>query len=303
VVFCALVVAALASVQAIDMELIDYINNAGSTWTAGVNKFMIGKSVDDVKALCGTILSKKHVPAHKTRFGSTGVTPDTSFDSRVQWPDCIHPIRNQLQCGSCWAFSSSEVLSARFCIGSNDAINVILSPQDLVSCDFGNQGCNGGNLDLVWDYLVNTGIVTDACYPYISGNGWSYPCNTTCQNGAPWQPYLAKTGYKVGSEFDVKARPNTIAVEIQTNGPVQAGFTVYQDFMSYTSGIYQHLTGSALGGHAVKMVGWGVQNNTDYWIVANSWGTDWGMDGYFWILKGVNECGIEADVWAGLAAV
>jgi cathepsin B len=79
-----------------------------------------------------------------------------------------------------------------------------------------------------------------------------------------------------------------------TNGPVEAAFTVYSDFMSYKSGVYKHTSGSVEGGHAVKILGWGVENGEDYWIVANSWSNAWGMNGYFYILKGVNECGIES---------
>jgi len=70
-------------------------------------------------------------------------------------------------------------------------------------------------------------------------------------------------------------------MEIMANGPVETGFTVYRDFYNYTGGIYQHLSGSAMGGHAVKIIGWGVENNVDYWIVANSWGSGWGENGFF----------------------
>lgn len=86
-----------------------------------------------------------------------------------------------------------------------------------------------------------------------------------------------------------------------TNGPVEATFTVYADFYQYTSGVYIHKTGQALGGHAIKIIGWGVTStNTPYWIVANSWNVQWGMNGFFQILRGVNECGIEQGVVAGI---
>lgn len=85
-----------------------------------------------------------------------------------------------------------------------------------------------------------------------------------------------------------------------TNGPVEGAFTVYSDFMSYKSGVYKHTTGSVEGGHAIKILGWGVENGEDYWLVANSWSPAWGMSGYFRILKGVNECGIESNIVAGI---
>ena len=76
----------------------------------------------------------------------------------------------------------------------------------------------------------------------------------------------------------------SIKIEILANGPVETGFTVYADFFNYTGGIYQHLSGAAEGGHAVKIVGWGVEGTKHFWIVANSWGPYWGEEGYFRIL-------------------
>lgn len=113
-----------------------------------------------------------------------------------------------------------------------------------------------------------------------------------------------------------------IQKEIMTNGPVEAAFTVFDDFLSYKSGnehvhtvnefeilfclfsgVYKHHAGSPLGGHAVKILGWGVENNTPYWLVANSWNTDWGDKGFFKILRGKDECGIESEITAGLPKV
>ena len=88
--------------------------------------------------------------------------------------------------------------------------------------------------------------------------------------------------------------------EIMTNGPVEATFKVYADFPSYKSGVYQHVTGAYLGSHAVKMIGWGVEKNQKYWMVANSWNPTWGAYGFFKILRGSNECGIESLIVAGL---
>ena len=86
-----------------------------------------------------------------------------------------------------------------------------------------------------------------------------------------------------------------------TNGPVEVAFSVYADFLTYKSGVYHHTSGSMLGGHAVKMLGWGVDSGTPYWIVANSWNPDWGNQGYFYIRRGHDECGIESEVVAGKA--
>lgn len=91
-----------------------------------------------------------------------------------------------------------------------------------------------------------------------------------------------------------------IKTELFTHGPVEAAFTVYGDFPNYKSGVYHHVSGDALGGHAIKIIGWGVENGTPYWTVVNSWNEDWGNDGTFRIKRGTNECGIEDGVVAGL---
>jgi len=87
--------------------------------------------------------------------------------------------------------------------------------------------------------------------------------------------------------------------ELATNGPVESAFTVYADFVHYKSGVYSHQTGEPLGGHAIKVIGYGTENGTDYWLVQNSWTTTWGDGGYFKIKRGDDECGIEDSFTAG----
>jgi cathepsin B len=87
--------------------------------------------------------------------------------------------------------------------------------------------------------------------------------------------------------------------DIMTNGPVSASFTVYSDFLTYKSGVYVNNGGSVLGGHAVRILGWGVDAGTPYWYVANSWNNYWGDNGFFKIIRGQNECGIEGDIVTG----
>lgn len=85
-----------------------------------------------------------------------------------------------------------------------------------------------------------------------------------------------------------------------TNGPFEIAFDVYEDFLTYKSGVYSHVSGKHLGGHAVRLVGWGVENDVPYWKVANSWNDDWGDNGYFRIKRGSDECGIESSGVAGV---
>ncbi len=160
---------------------------------------------------------------------------------------------------------------------------MIISPEDMVACDNWNMGCNGGILPWAWSYLTTTGAVTDDCLPYSSGDGSVPKCPKTCvDSSVQYKKYKCAKG----SVIEAKGVAQ-IQAAIQASGPLETGFTVYEDFMNYQSGVYKHTTGDQLGGHAVKIVGWG----DGYWICANSWGPSWGETGFFNIAWG--ECGID----------
>jgi len=289
---------------AIDYDLIDYVNSVQSSWKAGHNKRFEGKKIKDIKKLCGT--SMNPVETLPVKVLKVEAVPE-SFDAREQWPNCIGAVRDQGHCGSCWAFGAVEALSDRICIASKGQVKVDLAAQDPTSCDTSNSGCNGGNLAPVWRYMMSTGVVTEQCYPYQMGT-CKHPgcselptpkCNKTCHNSAKFDTdkHHAATAYSIASKVE------QIQTEIYTNGPVEAAFTVYADFNNYQSGVYHHVSGAAEGGHAIKILGWGTENGADYWLVANSWNTDWGDKGLFKIRRGNNECGIEGQVTAGLAKI
>ncbi|XP_074601918.1 cathepsin B-like [Brevipalpus obovatus] len=237
--------------------------------------------------------------------------PDT-FDSRIEWPHCasISLIRDQSNCGACWAFGAVEAMSDRICIASAGRVRVNISSQDLVSCsDLG--GCGGGNPASAWQYWVDSGLVTGdlygsgGCMPYSvkpGHHGEPYlptpACNRTCQSGYP-------KSYREDKHFGMEAylvdsNVEAIQNDILDNGPVEAGFRVYADFFSYESGVYIQHCQDYKGGHAIKLLGWGTENGTPYWLAANSWNATWGDKGYFKIRRGFNECGIESYVIAGL---
>ena len=221
------------------------------------------------------------------------------FDSRTQWPDCVFEVRNQQHCGSCWAFSATEVLQERFCIASNGQIKKVLSPQDMVSCDSDDNGCQGGLLNTAWGYLESTGVVEEECFKYVSADGKNVPhCpHGTCDDGE-----LQYIKYRA---IDGSSKPLTCAAQIKeelvANGSVQTGFMVYEDFMHYKGGIYEHTSGNELGGHAVKIVGYGNEDGKEFWIAQNSWGPNWGENGYFRIAFG--QCEFDANAYVGLAKI
>uniref|UniRef100_H3DJZ9 Cathepsin B n=1 Tax=Tetraodon nigroviridis TaxID=99883 RepID=H3DJZ9_TETNG len=304
-------------------EMVNYINKLNSTWTAGHNFHNVDYSY--VKKLCGTLLKGPKLPLMIRYAGDIKLPKE--FDSREQWPNCptLKEIRDQGSCGSCWwypqAFGASEAMSDRVCIHSNAKVSVELSAQDLLTCcNSCGMGCNGGYPSSAWNFWVSDGLVSGGLYdshigcrpytippcehhvngsrPSCSGEGGDTPeCIFRCEAG--YSPsykqdkHFGKTSYSVSSEED------EIKQEIYKNGPVEGAFTVYEDFVLYKSGVYQHVSGSALGGHAIKMLGWGEENGVPYWLCANSWNTDWGDNGFFKILRGADHCGIESEIVAG----
>eukprot|EP01114_Cavostelium_apophysatum_P002164 TRINITY_DN11885_c0_g1_i1.p1 TRINITY_DN11885_c0_g1~~TRINITY_DN11885_c0_g1_i1.p1 ORF type:complete len:294 (-),score=16.88 TRINITY_DN11885_c0_g1_i1:41-883(-) len=223
-----------------------------------------------------------------------------NFDGRIQWPGCIHAVLDQGDCGSCWAFAASETLSDRFCIYSKGSVNVTLSPQNLLSCEELNLGCTMGSLPMwAWKYLKEYGITTLECTPYVDGNGGSDPaCNDTCTDGTPGKLYQASNYSQAGDLWEPSKHVQAIMKAV-LQGPVDATFSIYSDFDNYSGGVYQYTHGDFEGLHSVKVIGFGVENGTDYWLVQNSWGTDWGIDGYFKILRGVDECEFESLMYTG----
>jgi cathepsin B len=144
---------------------------------------------------------------------------------------------------------------------------------------------------MAWDFLSTIGAPTISCYPYISKQ---QACSNTCNDNSTMELFKAGNMSTYSGIAQIQA-------EIMKNGPVESIFSVYQDFFSYSSGIYKHTTGDFVGAHAVKILGWGYSRGVRYWISQNSWGTAWGMEGFFWIEFG--QCGIDSIVYAGPALI
>uniref|UniRef100_A0A7S3N996 Peptidase C1A papain C-terminal domain-containing protein n=1 Tax=Euplotes harpa TaxID=151035 RepID=A0A7S3N996_9SPIT len=295
VVIAILVAFTAASFHPVNREFVDEIKKTATAWTPmepEENPFAY-KTLEEIKGMMGTKLRGRKELVDSTNIDLTDL-PD-SFDWRTEKPGAIHPIRDQANCGSCWAFASSEALSDRFAIESNLATDVVLSPQFQVSCDKINYGCQGGYLDRAWDFLEYKGTTSDECVPYTSGKtGRDGTCPDKCTNGDEFTFFKSK-------KYNHPTNEKAIMQEIQKYGPVEVGFMVYADFMSYKSGVYNTHGGRFLGGHAVKVIGWGVEGNLPYWTVANSWGESWGEQGFVKFRRGNNHCGIEGDVYAGEA--
>jgi cathepsin B len=325
-VFGLLIAAALSTISnpprlVNDSGIIKTINESNSTWRAGYNERFADMFVHQIKRMMGA----KKTPADKklpVKRIEVGDLPE-SFDLRQQWPQCdsLKEIRDQSDCGSCWAFGAAEAMSDRVCIASKGKLQTRVSAEDILSCcDTCGDGCDGGYPDAAWSYWQNHGVPSGGlyqdnktCQPYafppcdhhVKGKygpcpADEYPtpdCATKCVDGYP-NTYDKDLSFASDS-YSVNGDEGEIMAEIYKNGSVEAAFTVFEDFLSYKSGVYQHLTGEELGGHAVKIIGWGVENGTKYWQVVNSWNEGWGDNGTFKILKGQSECGIEDGIVAG----
>eukprot|EP00343_Euplotes_focardii_P008566 CAMPEP_0205820600 /NCGR_PEP_ID=MMETSP0206-20130828/3244_1 /ASSEMBLY_ACC=CAM_ASM_000279 /TAXON_ID=36767 /ORGANISM="Euplotes focardii, Strain TN1" /LENGTH=293 /DNA_ID=CAMNT_0053115451 /DNA_START=1 /DNA_END=882 /DNA_ORIENTATION=- len=288
IVLALIVALTFAHMHPVNEQIVSEIKESGASWTpmeVENNPFAF-MPVEQIKAMMGTKLEVYEDTEEDLSFEA-----DAEFDARTAWPGKVHSIRNQGSCGSCWAFGATEALSDRLAIEKD--IEVVLSPQHLVSCDNSNMGCQGGYLKKAWNFMHKTGVMTEECYPYVSGETKvDGDCLSVCNDGStPEFHFSEKTKTSIFVKNTQKA--------IQAAGPVEAGFTVYEDFMSYSEGVYHHTSGSMLGGHAVKILGWGNEDGLDYWLVANSWGTEWGLGGYFKIKRG--NCGINNQITFGMA--
>ena len=309
-------------------EFIAEINSKAKTWTAGRN-FHPETSTNYIKGLLGVHPNhKKYLPAMKQPVLLEVEQLPKEFYPDLKWPQCksISMIWDQGGCGSCWAFGATSAMSDRMCIHSPGFKNQVhVSPENLLACCSScGDGCNGGFPGVAWDYWHKVGLVSgglygsnDGCQPYVIQpcehhvNGTRGPCDDnvhtpqchdTCQNSQYNKEY--KEDLTFGQKaYSVPPTEKDIMVELMTNGPVEAAFLVYPDFVNYKFGVYIHierLDEVALGGHAIRILGWGEENGTPYWHVANSWNYDWGDKGTFKILRGEDHCGIESSVVAGL---
>lgn len=316
-------------------EIVNFINADDSIpWEAEIPVRFEGLTLSQIQRELGAIVDPEHrYEAPAVEYPNAEPAP-TDFDSRMQWPYCVDLIghvRDQSSCGSCWAFGSTEAFNDRVCITnitSQEPFAQLLSVEDTTACCSGascgfSNGCNGGQPTAAWQWFQTAGCPsggdygdkgkTDTCEPYTLPpcahhvtNASYTPCPTTeyhtprctsaCSNTYS-KSWSADKHHSTGS-YSLRS-VNAIMSDLVSYGSVSAGFTVYEDFLSYKSGVYVHKSGRALGGHAIKIFGYGVMNGQSYWYCANSWNDSWGNNGFFKILKGVNECGIEGGVGAG----
>jgi len=258
------------------------------TWHAGPNEFTDWTNEEFRAGRTGSRPDPRSL-----HLGATAehVAPGGPLPQSLDWREkgsVVTPVKNQGGCGSCWAFSATETLESHYAISTGEAAPVF-SPQQIVSCSpnpdqcGGSGGCQGSTQPLAFNYTETAGITTEADYPYQGVTG-------TCQT-SKIQPVAKNTGY-------VQLPTNNytdLVTAVATKGPiaisVAAGGIGWQ---LYFGGIMSGSSNFDMD-HAVQLVGYGTENDKDYWLVRNSWG-GWGENGYIRLQRfgeGKEPCGVD----------
>ena len=263
-------------------EIIHHNSIRGQNYTLRMNSFSdLGLDEFKDKIIGGGFLKTLGKTSSCGVFSpsASAVVPD-SLDWREK--NAVTPVKNQGQCGSCWAFSTTGALEGLWAIKTG--LLESLSEQQLMDCSkkYGNLGCHGGLMDNAFEYVIDNGICTEDSYPYTG---------TTGECSSSW----CFTSFSPTSCSDVTMNNQIDLKKAVALGPVS--IAIEADtllFQSYSSGV---ITSSACGtnlDHGVLIVGYGEENDVPYWLVKNSWGQDWGLDGYVKILRSedTNDAGI-----------
>ena len=264
-------------------NIISHNSDINKNYTMGINKFT-DLSPTEFKEQYASGFTPLGSYGCKS-FTSTATGAPDALDWRAK--NVVNPVRDQGQCGSCWAFSTTANAESVWAINKGQLLD--LSEQYLVDCASGkgyfNMGCNGGQMDSAFKYMIDNGQCSEGAYPYTSGvtqtAGTCHTCTTketrftSCSDVKPNDQISLK-----GAVFK---QPVVVAIEADT-----------RYFQSYTSGILTEASCGTSLDHAVEIVGYGTDNGIEYWNVRNSWGPDWGEKGYVRIARSdsTNDAGI-----------
>lgn len=295
-----------------DKEAVKLINSIQKSWQATTYNKFEEMTMNEIENLKGGQNSRLYYrpsvkPQQKLlKINPVGFLPESWDWRNVDGVNYVPKVRNQGSCGSCYAFASRGMLESRLNILTKNTRNISLSPQDIMDCSPLSQGCSGGFPYLIAGrYGKSYGFVEESCNPYRQEDG---TCNLDSKKTCD-RHYVASYSY-VGGYYGA-CNEEEMKRALVKNGPLAVAFEVESDFMLYKSGIYHHTLDEApqllkaginefdpfeMTNHAVLLVGYGFDKDTKekYWIVQNSWGEEWGEDGYFRIRRGTDECAIES---------
>jgi len=278
---------------------LDLIKAHNAEAAAGIHTFTLGENkmadwtTEEITTYYNGLRHNQHGSGTKAVFNSK-ITMD-KLPASMDWRDknVVTDVKDQKQCGSCWAFSTTGSLEAATALKSGKA-PLSLSEQNLVDCaqKEGNHGCKGGSMDGGFKYVKdNGGIDTEESYPYTAKDGKECLYNAS-NSGATLQSWK---DLPMGSEPDLQKAVATV-------GPISVGIDAsHPKFHFYKEGTYYDPScSSTMLDHGVLVVGYGTDSTAnhkakDYWIVKNSWGATWGQEGYIHMARNKkNNCGIAS---------
>ena len=215
-------------------------------------------------------------------------SPPESWDWRKQ--GAITPVKNQGQCGSCWSFSAAGALEGAWAISTNQLYN--FSEQQLMDCSrrYGNMACNGGLMDKAFEYAIDNGMCKLEDVPYDAESEFCTKAVKSCKKVAHFNKC-----------FKIPANNERLLREAVYQTPVAVSIEAdTKTFQFYKGGILDSSNCGTELDHGVLAVGYGEEDGKKYWIVKNSWGSDWGESGYIRIVRSDSDdtegvCGIAKD--------
>jgi cathepsin F len=256
-----------------------------STATFAINKFS-DLTLEEFSVRLGM---KGYQPKQLTGVPVAHVTSAVAAPSSFDWrtKHGITAIKDQGQCGSCWAFSCTESIESVYIIKGGKTSQQPLAPQQIVDCDRNDAGCNGGDLPTCYRYVESAGgLELNSDYPYHARDGTCNAKKNLEQDPIRGFQYVIPQGNK---------NENTMATYLAANSPMSI-IVDASSWSSYSGGV---LTANECGhdlDHAVQAVGYNGLDSNGYWIVRNSWGADWGESGFIRLQFGADTCGLTSEV-------
>lgn len=290
----------LGELTIIDDSTILVHNGQGHQFTHGRNELFENKTFGDVRGMFFSGLSDTNsvntcksakAQSEEQVADEEQIDVPEAFDWRDEYPQCVQEVLSigaGMNCSSSYAIASLSSVADRICMGSNNTVR--LSAQEIIDCDTANNGCDGGYVNKVFNFGMKKGFVTEDCHEYKAK---SKECEI--DHFESNQCRIENHFYRL-QDFCITYQEENIKRELVKNGPVVAQMTAFTDFLAYRDGTY-HKTNEAMkfnGQHVVKIIGYSKSmDGSTEWIVENSWGSDWGTDGYVKIAGGRGDTGID----------
>jgi len=278
-----------AAIFSENLVLVNRMNKHEGSAIYGVTKFM-DLSVAEFRNLYllpeGSFKQRStDTDAPYVNFGTENVAVPDAFDWRSK--NAVTPTKNQGQCGSCWAFSATEAIESQWFLAGHPLIS--LAPQQIVDCDKVDQGCNGGDTPTAYQYVISAGgMESETEYPYTGVDG-------TCA----FKSAEIKASIESWTYITKNKNETEMVQKLYALGPLSICVDA-ASWQFYVGGIVEHLCYQQLD-HCVMITGYG--NREDWlgrtvpvWNIRNSWGTDWGYDGYLYVERNEDLCGVADEV-------